>query len=148
MFEDIKKIKELIALLEDSKLKKLSIKKKDEEIFLEKEDSFSNSQPPITPKPDITSKVIEEETKEPLETEAEGKIVPSPMVGSFYAAPGPDQPAFVKVGDKVSAETVLCIIEAMKVMNEVKAGIDGVVDEIYVKNGQTIEYGTKLFRIK
>ena len=76
-----------------------------------------------------------------------GVFVTSPMVGTFYSTPSPDDPAFVKVGDRVEKHTVVCIIEAMKVMNEVKSGISGVIAEILVENGHPVEFGTKLFRI-
>jgi acetyl-CoA carboxylase biotin carboxyl carrier protein len=69
------------------------------------------------------------------------------MVGTFYSSPSPDQPVFVKVGDRVSENTVVCIIEAMKVMNEVKAGVSGVVAEVLVSNAEAVEFGSKLFRI-
>jgi len=75
-------------------------------------------------------------------------IVHSPMVGTFYRAPAPDADAFVDVGDEVTAETVLCIIEAMKVMNELKAEVDGVVEAIRADNGEAVEYGQPLFAIR
>lgn len=77
----------------------------------------------------------------------EGKFVTSPMVGTYYATPSPDDPVFVKVGDKIDPNTVVCIVEAMKVMNEVKAGISGTVAEILITNGHPVEFGTKLLRI-
>lgn len=73
--------------------------------------------------------------------------VTSPMVGTFYSSPSPDDPSFVKVGDKIEKHSVVCIIEAMKVMNEVKAGVSGTVAEILVESGHPVEFGTKLFRI-
>ena len=69
------------------------------------------------------------------------------MVGTLYASSSPDNPPFVKVGDKVSEQTIVCIVEAMKVMNEVKAGISGTVAEVCIDNGHPVEFGTKLFRI-
>lgn len=74
-------------------------------------------------------------------------FVKSPMVGTFYSAPSPDDPPFVKVGDRIDPETVVCIIEAMKVMNEVKAGISGTVAEILVNSSHPVEFGTKLLRV-
>jgi acetyl-CoA carboxylase biotin carboxyl carrier protein len=73
--------------------------------------------------------------------------VKSPMVGTFYRAPSPEADPFVKEGDKVEESTVLCIIEAMKVMNEIAAGISGMVKEILVKNGESVEFGQPIFRI-
>lgn len=83
---------------------------------------------------------------EPSE-ETAGAFITSPMVGTYYSTPAPDEPSFVKVGDKVEKNSVVCIVEAMKVMNEVKAGIAGTITEILVENGHPVEFGTKLFRI-
>ena len=74
--------------------------------------------------------------------------IKSPLVGTFYAAPSPDSEAFIEVGSKVEPQTVVCIVEAMKVMNEIKAEISGTVVEILVKNGQAVEYGQPLFKVK
>lgn len=79
--------------------------------------------------------------------EVAGIFVTSPMVGTYYSTPSPDDPSFVKVGDRIEKHTVVCIIEAMKVMNEVKAGVAGTVAEILVENGHPVEFGTKLFRV-
>jgi len=89
----------------------------------------------------------EAKSTESTEALAAGNFVTSPMVGTFYLTPAPDEPSFIKVGDKVEKDTVVCIIEAMKVMNEVKAGISGTVVEILVENGHPVEFGTKLFRV-
>lgn len=82
-----------------------------------------------------------------LSEEAAGVYVTSPMVGTFYNSPSPDDPSFVKVGDKIEKHSVVCIIEAMKVMNEVKAGVAGTIVEVLVESGHPVEFGTKLFRI-
>jgi acetyl-CoA carboxylase biotin carboxyl carrier protein len=75
-------------------------------------------------------------------------VVTSPIVGTFYAAPGPDSPAFVKPGDRVRKGQVLCIVEAMKLMNEIECDADGIVAEVYPKNAQPVEYGEPLFGIR
>lgn len=77
-----------------------------------------------------------------------GQFITSPMVGTFYSAASPDDPIFVKVGDTVREDTIVCIIEAMKVMNEVKAGVNGVIAEVCADNAHPVEFGTKLFRIE
>jgi acetyl-CoA carboxylase biotin carboxyl carrier protein len=85
-----------------------------------------------------------------LSTELEGTpslYVTSPMVGTFYSSPSPEDPSFVKVGDKIDKNTVVCIIEAMKVMNEIKAGVTGTVAEVLVESNHPVEFGSKLFRI-
>lgn len=75
-------------------------------------------------------------------------IITSPIVGTFYRAPNPESEAFVNVGDSVSKGKVLCIVEAMKLMNEIESDADGVVARIYPQNGQPIEYGEKLFALR
>jgi acetyl-CoA carboxylase biotin carboxyl carrier protein len=73
--------------------------------------------------------------------------VASPIVGTFYAAPGPDEPMFVRIGDRISKGQTVCIIEAMKIMNEIEAEVTGEVVEILVQNGQPVEYGQALMRV-
>jgi len=75
------------------------------------------------------------------------KVV-SPMVGTFYQAPNPDSPAYVKVGDKVGNETIVCIVEAMKLFNEIEAEVQGEIVEVLVKDGELVEYGQPLFLVK
>jgi acetyl-CoA carboxylase biotin carboxyl carrier protein len=75
-------------------------------------------------------------------------VVKSPIVGTFYSAPSPDSEAYVKIGDRVEKGQVLCIVEAMKLMNEIESDVDGVVLEIFPKNAQAVEYGEPLFAIQ
>ena len=82
------------------------------------------------------------------ESEAGLHVITSPIVGTFYRAPNPEAEPFVNVGDRVSKGKVLCIVEAMKLMNEIECDADGVVARIYPQNGQPIEYGEKLFAIR
>ena len=79
---------------------------------------------------------------------ASGKEIPSPMVGTFYTAPSPESPPFVKVGQKVTPDTVVAIIEAMKVMNEIKAEVSGTITEVAAENGQPVQFGQAHFRYK
>jgi len=146
---DLKQIEAIMAKLEASKLKKLVIKKGDFELQLEKESEMQPA-PVYQPRP-VHEHAVESahhaEAAPKRKLEIDGKCVTSPMVGTFYATPSPEAPAFVKVGDKVKENTIVCIIEAMKVMNEVKAGTSGTIAEILVDSGQPVEFGTKLFRI-
>lgn len=80
--------------------------------------------------------------------EAGFTFVKSPMVGTFYRSPSPENPSFIEVGSKVEEKSVVCIIEAMKIMNEIQAEVKGTVSEILVENGQPVEYGQRLFKIK
>lgn len=79
--------------------------------------------------------------------EDKSTYITSPMVGTFYSAPSPESPAFAKVGDSVKEDSVVCIIEAMKIMNEIQAEASGTIAEVLVENGQPIEFGQKLFRL-
>lgn len=79
---------------------------------------------------------------------AGGLEIKSPMVGTFYSAPSPDSPTFVKVGQTVTPDTVVCIVEAMKVMNEVKAEVSGTIAEICAENGKPVQFGQALFRLQ
>jgi acetyl-CoA carboxylase biotin carboxyl carrier protein len=76
------------------------------------------------------------------------KEITSPMVGTFYGSPSPDSPAYVSVGQTVTPDTVVCIVEAMKVMNEIKAEVSGVIAEIVAENGKPVQFGQALFRVK
>lgn len=158
---DIKQIKELMSAMERAGIKKVSIKEKSGfELLLERQEEHSlehhelshsrfvpNASHPIPSSTMQRGLHHHEESPQPKQERVEGKFVTSPMVGTFYSSPSPDDPAFVKVGDTVEEGTVLCIIEAMKVMNEVKAGMRGTVAEVCLDSGHPVEFGTKLFRI-
>ena len=77
-----------------------------------------------------------------------GKEIISPMVGTFYRAPSPESPAFIDVGQEVNEDTVVCIIEAMKVMNEIKAEVKGVIAEVVAENGKPVQFGQALFKVR
>ena len=85
---------------------------------------------------------------EKKEEKTAGKIITSPMVGTFYMKPSPNSDPYVKVGQKVKKGDVLCIIEAMKLMNEIEAEFDGEIKEILVKDGESVEYGKPLFKLE
>lgn len=84
----------------------------------------------------------------PVADDASLHKITSPMVGTFYQAPNPESPAYVKVGDKVTGETIVCIVEAMKLFNEIEAEVTGEIVEVLVKDGQLVEFGQPLFLVK
>ena len=153
---DLKKIKELIDLMKQNGLEEIEIKHGDDKIFLKK------SQPPPPPSPIITSMpmmkhelVPHPAAGQPPEAAAQNApvqdnlvAITSPIVGTFYAKPSPDSEPFVEIGSPVGPQTVVCIIEAMKVMNEIKAETSGTIVEAYVNDGQAVEYGQVLFKVK
>lgn len=138
---DIDTVKQLIEALEQSDLKKLVVKEKDFEVSLEKPEVGMTAQVHTN----VSQQPIEQ--IQPAQKPQEGKFITSPMVGTFYSRPAPDEPIFAKAGDSIEDGQVVCIIEAMKVMNEVKAQINGTIAEILVEDGHPVEYGTKIFRI-
>ena len=148
---DIKKIKELMAAMEKAGLRKMRFKEEDGS-ELELERPSEHSHPPASrhePAHHFSPPASTPLHRAPEERKEEaGTFISSPMVGTFYSAPSPDDPIYIKVGDQVDEETVVCIIEAMKVMNEVKAGKRGRVTEILVDSADPVEFGTHLFRIE
>lgn len=140
-------IKKLISAIENSKIVKLTIKNNGEEVCLEKErnpfgGSLSNTTSPTMPAPIIKNNPVIEEASQ------EYSYIRSPLVGTFYVAPSPESPSFIKIGDTVTEHTIVCIVEAMKVLNEVKAAVQGRVVKVLIENGHPVEFGTKLFAIE
>jgi len=103
--------------------------------------------PPAPPPPTAAEKAATAKAEEDA-AEAGLHIITSPIVGTFYRSANPESEPFVNVGDRISKGQVLCIIEAMKLMNEIESDVDGVVTRIYPQNGQPVEYGEKLFAVK
>lgn len=96
----------------------------------------------------ISQSILPQEAKRESETSADYISIKSPMVGVFYVAPAENADAFVNIGDKVEKGKTLCIIESMKLMNEIPADVEGIIEKVCVTNGQVVEYGTELFRIR
>ena len=156
---DYKDIKKLMDDMGDSKIDSLEIefpkgvkikmkKNTEKEVVITAPGNIIEASAPMTP-PAV--KKPEEKALVNSEKNLEGenvKIVKSPMVGTFYASSSPDKEPFVSVGDKVHKGQVLCIVEAMKLMNEIESEFDGEIVEICVKNEDVVEYGTPLFKIK
>jgi acetyl-CoA carboxylase biotin carboxyl carrier protein len=147
---EYEKIKQLMEDMGNSKLTsididfpdgtKISMKKEEKEIIKTVENQVFQVKE--------KNEVISEKTEEKNEVEENFKIVKSPMVGTFYLKPSPDSNPYVEVGKKVKKGDVLCIIEAMKLMNEIESEFDGEIAEILLKDGEIVEYGKPLFKIK
>ena len=153
---DLKEIKDLMTAMRKTGIQKLIIKKEGDELQLETQISFNKSmigfpsarQHKYQAFFHSRSPVHSSEKPSSLAKEEKpGQHITAPLVGTFYSSASPDDEPFVKVGDMVKEDMVLCIIEAMKVMNEVKAGKSGKIAEILVENGHPVEFGTKMFRI-
>ena len=147
---EYEKIKDLIDDMGNSKLTsleidfpdgtKISMKKEEKTVLLEATDRTVTK---ISNEKTVTEEVVNSDKK--IE---EGNIIKSPMVGTFYAKPSPDSEPYVEVGKNVKKGDVVCIIEAMKLMNEIESEFDGEIAEILVKDGEPVEYGKPLFRVK
>ncbi|MCL2425606.1 MAG: acetyl-CoA carboxylase biotin carboxyl carrier protein [Oscillospiraceae bacterium] len=160
---DLEKLKKIIEMLEDSSLHKLQLKDGDEELLLEKESTsheITSIVSPIQHSVPVSPHIIHDNfaSTSPSTTNEETKIeetpkasdytvVVSPLVGIYYEASAPEQPAFVEVGSQVKVGDTLCIIEAMKVLNEIKASVAGEVKAIHVKNGDILSYNQTLIEI-
>ena len=149
-------IKELMKLFAKSKLDRIKIQQKDFEILMEKggETVVVEAAPTATaPASTVPAAVSATTTAAPAapaaeEKALEGELITSPMVGTFYAAPSPDSPPFVQAGDTVRRGQTLCILEAMKIMNELEAEYDCKILEVLVQDGEPVEYDKPLFRVE
>lgn len=135
---DLEKIEGLVKIIEDSSLNEFTYKDKDVKITMSKLDH-----PPVAASAPVNTIVEKAE-----EEEEESLFITSPIVGTFYSAAAPDVPAFVKVGDQVKAGQTVCILEAMKLMNEIQSDYDCEIEAVLVSNEQKVEYGQPLFRVK
>lgn len=148
---DIRKVKKLIELLEESGIAEIEIVEGEESVRISRYSTAPVAH--AAPAPAViaapAAPPVAEAAPAPVATpEADsGHKVVSPMVGTYYAAPTPDATPFVKVGDEVRADDTLCVIEAMKMMNQIEAGISGRIVAIEVENGQPVEFGQTLFVI-
>lgn len=144
---DLEKIEGLVKIIEESSLKEFTYKEGDIKITMSKLDHppVVAAGVPMAPSAAASAPapvaVQEEEEEEQL-------FITSPIVGTFYSAPAPDAPAFVKVGEQVKNGQTVCILEAMKLMNEIQSDFDCEIEAVLVSNEQKVEYGQPLFRVK
>ncbi len=136
---DIRKIRELVRIVESSSLTELTYREGDMKISLSKTAGL--------PAAVQTVAVPAAAPAEPAEVD-DTLLITAPIVGTFYSAPAPDAPAYVKVGDHVKKGQTICILEAMKLMNEIEAEYDCEIEAVLVSNEQKVEYGQPLFRVQ
>jgi len=139
---DLRKLKKLIDLVEASGISELELTEGEEKVKISR--NIGGLQPPQLIQSQPQS--IKTETTE-MPTAIDGKAINSPMVGSFYRAASPDSSPFVEVGSTVKKGDVICIIEAMKLLNEIESEHDGIIKKILIENGQPVEFGEPLFII-
>lgn len=148
---DIRKVKKLIEMLEESAISEIEIHEGEESVRISRHSSSETTQTVVQIPAGSTTSISndgvstqETNVAEPL---PEGHTVKAPMVGIYYEAESPERPPFVEVGQSISTGDVLCIIEAMKIMNHIESDVSGVISKILVENGEPVEYGQPLFLI-
>ncbi|HEU5282429.1 MAG TPA: acetyl-CoA carboxylase biotin carboxyl carrier protein [Burkholderiales bacterium] len=151
---DLRKLKKLIDLVQESGIAELEITEGEEKVRISRVGqaaagfvSMPGAAPVAPPAAQPAPAAAGAAAPPAAEEKVEGHIVKSPMVGTFYRSPSPGAKPFVEVGDKVGPGDTLCIIEAMKLLNEIEADHGGTIKEVYVENGQPVEYGEPLFLI-
>ncbi len=150
---DIRKIKKLIELLDESGVAEIEIKEGEESVRISRNTGMV-AQAPMAMAPQmmmpaaVPVPAAAETPATPVEEEISGHKITSPMVGTFYRSPSPGAPAFTEVGNRVNEGDTLCIIEAMKILNQIEADRSGTVKAILVDNGQPVEFGQPLFIIE
>lgn len=151
---DLRKLKTLIDLVAESTIAELEVTEGDSKVRIVKTPTGPAAVPQMSympmqmPAPAAAAPAAAPAAAADAKPAAlEGKIVKAPMVGTFYRAPAPDKPAFAELGQSVKSTDPVCIIEAMKLLNEIEAGFDGVIKEVLVENGQPVEFGQPLFVI-
>jgi acetyl-CoA carboxylase biotin carboxyl carrier protein len=148
---DIRKVKKLIELLEESDIAEIEIHEGEESVRISRQNTlpsplFSSPAAPASPAPAVAAPPSTQSVAE-APVEIEGHTVKSPMVGTFYRSPSPGSKVFVEEGQQVAEGDILCIIEAMKILNQIESDKAGTVKKILVENGQPVEYNEPLFII-
>ena len=146
---DLRKIKKLIEMLQESDLNEIEVKEGEESVRInrKKEVHISPSAPQVSlSMPEQQQAVSSPAAEEELSSELTS--ITSPMVGTFYRSPAPGKPPFIEIGQKIKAGDVVCIVEAMKMMNQVKSDVDGVVRKIHIEDGQPVEFDQPLISIE
>jgi acetyl-CoA carboxylase biotin carboxyl carrier protein len=146
---DVKKVRQLIELMKEHDLSEVDLKQADHRVRIKRGGEVVAYSAPAMAAPRAAATAAPAEPAATKESAAEARmlVIKSPMVGTFYKASGPDVPPFVKVGDRIGPEKTVCIVEAMKVFNEIPAGISGQVVAILVENGAPVEFGQPLIKV-
>ncbi len=146
---DIRKVKKLIELLEESDLAEIEVHEGEESVRISRHSQIT-APAVVAGAPAavaVSATTASEQGAAPVEEVPAGHVMNSPMIGTFYRSPSPEAKAFVEVGDSVKEGDIVCIIEAMKILNQIEADKSGVISAIQVENGQPVEYGQPMFII-
>ena len=149
---DVRRVRRLVELMQEFELAEIDLRQAEQRIRLRKDQEPvivpGGYAPPAAPLPAAAPQAAAAQTPPVAPAADSGHFIVSPIVGTFYVSSSPDSPAFVKIGDQVGPETIVCIVEAMKVFNELPAECSGKITAILVENGAAVEYGQKLFRLE
>ena len=155
---EFKQIKELVELVAKHRLEGVELERSGFRLKIDGQSPAPAvatvvAQPVAAPVPVVAAQprvegAVDAMPEEPADPHAGAHIIPSPIVGTFYRSPSPDSPPFIEVGDRVSQGQVLCIVEAMKLMNEIESDVSGIVVEVFAANAQAVEFDEPLFAIK
>lgn len=144
---DLRKIKKLIEMLQESDLNEIEVKEGEESVRINrKKEVHVSSMPQVA----MNTPVQEQQISQPTAQEIPSDLisVKSPMVGTFYRSPAPGKPPFIEIGQKIGVGDVVCIVEAMKMMNQVKSDVEGIIKEIHIEDGQAVEFDQILISIE
>ena len=153
---EFKQIKELVELVAKHRLEGVEVERSGFRLRIDGQGNQAVTAAPVpvaaapapSPALPVDSGAAQPVAEEAQDPHAGAHVIPSPIVGTFYRSPSPDSPAFVEVGDRITKGQILCIVEAMKLMNEIESDVGGVVVEIFAANAQAVEYDEPLFAIK
>jgi len=144
---DIRKVKKLIELLEESGISEIEIHEGEESVRISRANTVVAAAPMMAAPAALAPAPAASDSGESKPVVPSGHLVKSPMVGTFYRAPSPGAKAFVEVGQSVAMGETLCIVEAMKILNQIEADKSGTIKEILIENGEPVEYGQPMFVI-
>ena len=147
---EIEYIEKLANLADEKQLTEITVEDGDKAIIIKRGAAFSAASAPAVQQyaPQTSLTPIAQQTQMQSAEQSKGTAITSPMVGAFYAAPSPGAKPFVKVGDTVAAGQIVCIVEAMKLMNEIESEVSGKITQICVEDGQSVEYGQVLMYVE
>ena len=144
---DVRKIRKLISLMQENDLTEIDLKHADSAVRIKRGGEVASYSAPAIAQPVAPAAPAEPAAPAQSAEEARMVVIKSPMVGTFYSASSPDAPPFAKVGDHIGPEKTVCIVEAMKVFNEIPAGVSGTIVSILVENGAPVEFGQPLIKV-
>ena len=144
---DVRKIRKLISLMHENDLTEIDLKHADSAVRIKRGGEVASYSAPAIAQPVAPAAPAEPAAPAQSAEEARMVVIKSPMVGTFYSASSPDAPPFAKVGDHIGPEKTVCIVEAMKVFNEIPAGVSGQIVSILVENGAPVEFGQPLIKV-